>query len=122
MASPYEEQANAFKAKYMEMQRKLQKDIRPMIAKSGFFDPDKDNDEYVYQRYPITVRDAKGNDIGIANNEAEEKALLGVKQEPAKAVDVDVAKLVTANTPEVAPARRGRPPKAKSLDLPPNLE
>lgn len=108
---------NPMKAAYLEAQRKLKKDIRPMMARSGWYNPDKDPD-YVYQRYPITVRLPDGKEV-IAHTEAEEKKLLGIKDEPAKTVEVDIANLVSK---EVAPKKRGRPPKAAQAPLPPNLE
>jgi hypothetical protein len=110
--------ADQFKENYMEMQRKLQKDMRPMIARSGFYNPDGDKD-YEYQRYPFIIR-IDGKEVGIANNEAEEKAMLGVKQEPAKIAEVDISKL--AHVAEEPKREKRKYTKRETVKLPDNLE
>ena len=108
--------AEEFKKHYAEMQGKLKKDIRPMIARSGFYNPDNDM-ATEYQHYPRWVE--VGGKKVIAHNEQEENALLGVVTQPAKKVDVDIANI---QQPETVQVRRGRPPKAKTLDLPADLK
>ena|ERR1039458_6343552 len=82
---------NAEKAKQLARQRQLQRDIRPMIAKSGQYNPDADV-PYEYQRYPLLVK--VGDKEIKVYSEAEEKYALGIKVEPAKKVDVDITNLV----------------------------
>ena len=110
--------AEDFKKHYLEMQAKLKRDIRPMIARSGFYNPENDVTSE-YQHYPRWIDLPNGEKV-VVRSEDEEKTLLGITDKPAKAVDVDITNLVQ---PEVAiPIRRGRPPKAKSLDLPADLK
>ena len=110
--------AEEFKKHYLEMQAKLKRDIRPMIARSGFYNPENDVTSE-YQHYPRWIDLPNGEKV-VVRSEDEEKTLLGITDKPAKAVDVDITNLVQ---PEVAiPIRRGRPPKAKPLDLPTDLK
>src|ERR1017187_7478645 len=110
--------AEDFKKHYLEMQAKLKRDIRPMIARSGFYNPENDVTSE-YQHYPRWIDLPNGEKV-VVRSEDEEKTLLGITDKPAKAVDVDITNLVQ---PEAAiPIRRGRPPKAKSLDLPADLK
>ena len=110
--------AEEFKKHYLEMQAKLKRDIRPMIARSGFYNPENDVTSE-YQHYPRWIDLPNGEKV-VVRSEDEEKTLLGITDKPAKAVDVDITNLVQ---PEAAiPIRRGRPPKAKPLDLPADLK
>ena len=112
--------ANDFQKAYAEAQRKLAKDIRPMIARSGMYNPDNDP-EYVFQPFPETVKLPGGREV-IVNNQEVKDAVLKVIPLKTKPVDVDVAKLVNEQQTVAPAARRGRPPKAKATDLPANLE
>ena len=109
-------EASDFQKAYLEHQKKLQRDIRPMIARSGFYNPDNDTPAE-YQRYPLLVK--VGNKEIKVYSEEEEKAALNIKAEPAKKVDIDIANI---QQPEAVAIRRGRPPKAKPLDLPADLK
>src|SRR5450755_2909752 len=110
--------ADEFKKHYAEMQAKLKKDIRPMIARSGFYNPDNDV-AAEYQHYPRWIDLPDGTKV-VVNTEDEERARLGVTVKPAQAVDVDIANLKQSDA--IVPIRRGRPPKAKLLDLPSDLK
>ena len=91
-----------------------------MIARSGMYNPDNDP-EYVFQPFPETIKFPDGREI-IVQNQDEKDAILKRHQLKTKPVEVNVAELVTEQQSAPAQARRGRPPKAKSVDLPPNLE
>lgn len=110
------------RAKQIAHQRQLAKDIRSEIARSGWYEP-KNDPEYNYVPFPRWVEvwggDGKKKDVLVQNAE-EEKQVLGVKTEPAKAVTVDTNQL--EKIVQAAPAKRGRPPKAKAAPLPPTLE
>ena len=95
------------------------KDIRSFIARSKQYNPDMDV-EYVHQEYPKYVR-RDGAIIGVAHNADEEAKLLGVVETKAKPVAVDVAQAVTEGSQNAPAPKRGRPPKAKPLDLPADL-
>ena len=110
--------AEDFKKHYLEMQAKLKRDIRPMIARSGFYNPENDVTSE-YQHYPRWIDLPNGEKV-VVRSEDEEKTLLGITDKPAKAVDVDITNLVQPEA--IIPIRRGRPPKAKSLDLPADLK
>ena len=110
--------AEEFKKHYLEMQAKLKRDIRPMIARSGFYNPENDTTPE-YQHYPRWIDLPDGTKI-VVKSEEEENAKLGITTKPAKAVDVDITNIVQPET--VVPIRRGRPPKAKPLDLPTDLK
>ena len=110
--------SDEFREHYAKMQEKLKHDIRPMIARSGFYDPDS-NTTPEYQHYPRWIDLPDGTKV-VVKSEDEERAKLGVTAKPAKAVDVDIANL--KQTDAVIPIRRGRPPKAKPLDLPADLK
>ena len=112
--------ANEFQKAYMEAQRKLAKDVRPMIARSGMYNPDSDP-EYIWQPFPETIKYPDGREV-IVFSQDEKDAVLNRQPIEAKKVDVDVAALVNEQQPAAEPAKRGRPPKAKSVELPPNLE
>jgi len=112
--------ANDFQKAYLLEQRKLAKDIRPMIARSGMYNPDNDP-EYVFQPFPETIKFPDGREI-IVHNQDEKDAVLERHHLKTKPVEVDVAALVTEQQVKVSPVRRGRPPKVKAVDLPPNLE
>src|ERR1035437_3037696 len=107
-----------FQKTYLEHQKQLQRDIRPMIARSGQYNPEGDV-PYEYQHYPRWIDLADGKKV-VAKSEDEEKTLLGITDKPAKAVDVDITNIAQPET--VVPIRRGRPPKAKPLDLPEDLK
>ena len=107
-----------FQKHYAEMQAKLKRDIRPMIARSGFYNPDSDIPSE-YQHYPRWIDLPDGKKI-VVKSEAEEHAALGIKIAPAKKVDVDITSIAQETT--AIPVKRGRPPKAKPLDLPADLK
>ena len=110
-------EASDFQKAYLENQKKLQRDIRPMIARSGQYNPEGDI-PYEYQHYPRWVE--VGNRKVVVHNADEENALLGKVTQPAKAVNVDITNIV--QEPTVVPVKRGRPPKVKPLDLPADLK
>ena len=112
--------AEEFKKHYLEMQAKLKRDIRPMIARSGFYNPENDVTSE-YQHYPRWIDLPNGEKVVVRSEDEENDADFRCDPDkPAKAVDVDITNLVQ---PEAAiPIRRGRPPKAKSLDLPADLK
>jgi hypothetical protein len=111
--------ANEFQKAYIEAQKKLAKDIRPMIARSGMYNPEADP-EYVFQPFPETVKLPGGREV-IVNNQEEKDAVLKVTPLKAKAVDVDVATLVTKQQAE-PPRQKRKYTKRASTDLPANLE
>ena len=95
------------------------KDIRSFIARSKQYNPDLDV-EYVHQEYPKYVR-RDGAIIGVAHDADEEQKLLGVVETKAKPIAVDVAQAVTQGSQNAPAPKRGRPPKAKTIDLPADL-
>ena len=109
-------EASDFQKAYLEHQKKLQRDIRPMIARSGFYNPDNDTPAE-YQRYPLLVK--VGNKEIKVYSEAEEKAALGIKAEPAKKVDVDITNI---QQPTEVRIKRKYTKQAKPLDLPADLK
>ena len=111
-------EASDFQKAYLENQKKLQRDIRPMIARSGQYNPEADV-PYEYQHYPRWIDLPDGKKI-VVKSEAEEHAALGVKIAPAKKVDVDITNIAQEVT--TVPVKRGRPPKVKPLDLPADLK
>jgi hypothetical protein len=111
--------ANEFQKAYIEAQKKLAKDIRPMIARSGMYNPESDP-EYVFQPFPETVKLPGGREV-IVNNQEEKDSVLGTKPLQAKAVSVDVAKLINEQQAE-APRQKRKYTKRASTDLPANLE
>ena len=110
--------ANDYQKASLEAQKRLQKDIRPMIARSGMYNPENDP-EYVFQPFPEAIKLPNGREV-IVNNQEEKDSVLGIKPIQAKKVEVNVAEIVKEQQAAPAP-RRGRPPKAKSVDLPPDL-
>ena len=108
--------------KYLDMQEGLKRDIRPMMSRAMGYNPEadmyRDPHDFEYKEYPKWVK--KGDTSVIVQNREEENQLLGKKHEPAKKATVDIAQLVTE--PAKVPVRRGRPPKVKPADLPPNLD
>ena len=111
-------EASDFQKAYLENQKKLQRDIRPMIARSGQYNPEADIPSE-YQHYPRWIDLPNGTKI-VVKSEEEEQSKLGITAKPAKAVNVDIENI---QQPEaIVPVRRGRPPKAKSLDLPADLK
>ena len=109
---------NHERAKFLEKQKRLQKDIRSQIARSGFYNPDVDP-TYEFHPFPETIKLKNGHEV-IVYTQEEKDHLLGVKTEPPKKYDVDITNL----TQEAAPVavKRGRPPKVKPLDLPADLK
>ena len=95
------------------------KDIRSFIARSKQYNPDLDV-EYVHQEYPKYVR-RDGAIIGVAHNADEAAKLLGIVETKAKPVAVDVAQAVSEGSQNAPTPKRGRPPKAKAIDLPADL-
>jgi len=89
-----------------------------MIARSGQYNPEGDV-HTEYQQYPRWIDLPDGTKV-VVKTEDEEHAKLGTTAKPAKAVDVDIANLKQPDA--VIPIRRGRPPKAKPLDLPADLK
>src|ERR1017187_360616 len=85
--------AEDFKKHYLEMQAKLKKDIRPMIARSGQYNPENDV-SYEYQHYPRWIDVPGKTERVVVKSEDEEKALLSITDKPAKKVDVDITNLV----------------------------
>ena len=108
--------ASDFQKAFLREQEKLRRDIRPMIAKAGHYNPANDV-PYEYQRYPLMVK-VGDKEIKVYSKE-EENMALGIRAEPAKKVDVDIANI---QQPDKVAVRRGRPPKIKPLDLPADLK
>ena len=111
---------NHERAKQIATQQKLAKDIRSQIARSGQYNPESDP-VYEYVEFPKWARITIDGKLieKIVNTKSEENEFLGIKEAPAKQATVDIAALAQ---PEIAKAKRGRPPKAASIDLPANLE
>ena len=107
--------ATEFQKAYLEHQKKLQRDIRPMIARSGQYNPEGDVPNE-YQRYPLMVR-IGDKDIKVYSEEEENK-VLGIIAKPAKKVDVDIA-----NIPQPAEVhvKRKYTKRAQAADLPATL-
>ena len=106
------------RAKQIDKQNKLAKDIRSQIARNGFYNPEADP-IYEYREFPKWITCPDGRKL-IVNNKAEEAEHLGIKVEPAKTVTVDTNKL--EGVTQAAPAKRGRPKKVAVAPLPPNLD
>src|ERR1035437_4644550 len=109
--------AEEFKKHYLEMQAKLKRDIRPMIARSGFYNPENDSAPE-YQHYPRWIDLPDGKKV-VVKSEDEEKALLGITDKPAKAVDVDITNLAQ---PTEVHVKRKYTKKAAPVALPADLK
>ena len=110
--------AEDFKKHYLEMQAKLKKDIRPMIARSGQYNPENDV-SYEYQHYPRWIDIPGKAERVVVKSEDEEKALLGITDKPAKAVDVDITNLAQQTEVHV---KRKYTKKAAPVALPADLK
>ena len=108
--------ASDFQKAFLREQEKLRRDIRPMIAKAGHYNPANDV-PYEYQRYPLMVR-IGDKDIKVYSEEEENK-VLGIIAKPAKKVDVDIA-----NIPQPAEVhvKRKYTKRATPLPLPADLK
>ena len=112
---------NHERAKRMAMMKKLEKDIRPTIARANGYNPDGDYIGTDYKPYPtwVHIKQPDGTTRSVvAQNKFEHDQLLGKKPEPAKIKTVEITEPEQAEPVKI---RRGRPPKAK-VELPQNLE
>ena len=109
--------AEDFKKHYLEMQERLKKDIRPMIARSGQYNPENDTSSE-YQHYPRWIDLPDGKRV-VVKSEDEEKFLLGITEKPAKAVDVDITNLTQ---PTEVHVKRKYTKKAVPVALPADLK
>ena len=111
------------RAKRIAEERRNAVDIRKRIARSGWYNPETDNpDTSHHTEYPKWVYPKGAGEEGrIVQNRDEEHRLMGTKPAPAKSVAVDIADLGQQQSVPVA-AKRGRPSKAKAVELPANLE
>ena len=111
------------RAKRIAEERRNKIDIRKRIARSGWYNPENDDPstdnhtEYPKWIFPNGV----GKEGRIVQNRDEEHKAMGTKPAPAKSVSVDIADLGQQQPVPVA-AKRGRPSKAKAVELPANLE
>src|ERR1035437_5757830 len=110
--------AEEFRKHYAEMQAKLKRDIRPMIARSGFYNPDNDVASE-YQHYPRWIDVPGKTERVVVKSEDEEKALLEITDKPAKKVDVDITNLVQ---PSEVHVKRKYTKKAATVALPADLK
>ena len=117
------ELVNMERAKRLVEERQNKVDIRQRIAKSGWWDPSKDDPDTSYHtEYPKWVYpEGAGTGGLIVQNRDEEHKVMGTKPAPAKPVTVDIADL-GQQQPVPVQAKRGRPPKAKAAELPANLD
>ena len=111
------------RAKRIAEERRNAVDIRKRIARSGWYNPETDNpDTSHHTEYPKWVYPkGAGTEGRIVQNRDEEHKVMGTTPAPAKSVAVDIADLGQQQSVPVA-AKRGRPPKAKAVELPANLE
>src|ERR1035437_5407748 len=107
-----------FQKTYLEHQKQLQRDIRPMIARSGQYNPEGDV-TYEYQHYPRWIDVPGKTERVVVKSEDEEKALLGITDKPAKKVDVDITNLVQ---PSEVHVKRKYTKKAATVALPADLK
>src|ERR1035437_6727653 len=107
-----------FQKTYLEHQKQLQRDIRPMIARSGQYNPEGDV-PYEYQHYPRWIDVPGKTERVVVKSEDEEKALLGITDKPAKAVDVDITNLAQ---PTEVHVKRKYTKKAAPVALPADLK
>ena len=112
--------AEDFKKHYLEMQAKLKRDIRPMIARSGFYNPENDVTSE-YQHYPRWIDLPNGEKV-VVRSEDEEKTLLGITDKPAKAVDVNVTDLSHLLKPTEVHVKRKYTKKVAPVALPADLK
>ena len=110
--------AEEFKKHYLEMQAKLKRDIRPMIARSGSYNPENDSTQE-YQHYPRWIDVPGKTERVVVKSEDEEKSLLGITDKPAKAVDVDITNLTQ---PTEVHVKRKYTKKAAPVALPADLK
>lgn len=106
-----------FQKTYLEHQKQLQRDIRPMIARSGQYNPEGDV-TYEYQHYPRWIDLPDGKRV-VVKSEDEEKAFLGITDKPAKKVDVDITNIAQPNEVHV---KRKYTKKAAPVALPADLK
>ena len=114
---------NLERAKRIAEERRNKIDIRKRIARSGWYSPENDDpDTSHHTEYPKWVYPEGAGTTGrIVQSRDEEHKAMGTKPEPAKPVSVDIADLGKQQSVPVQ-AKRGRPPKAKAVELPANLE
>lgn len=108
------------KAKQIIQNEKLRKDVRPQIARANGYNPEDQYKDWEHKPYPTWVKLPNGDSV-IANNKTEHDALLGTKHVKAESVSVNIETLGNQH-PEQVKVRRGRPPKAKPVDLPKDLD
>ena len=108
--------ASDFQKAFLREQEKLKRDIRPMIAKAGHYNPANDV-PYEYQRYPLMVK-VGDKEIKVYSKE-EENMALGIRPEPAKKVDVDIANIPQT---EAVHVKRKYTKRAAPLPLPADLK
>lgn len=111
------------RAEKIAHQNSLKRDIRSQIARSGWYkSPEGDHPNPEYQEFPkLVYLDEARTKYVLVHNSDEEDQVLNRKEtrSPPKAQAVNINELVKADSaPE---KRRGRPPKAKPQDLPPDL-
>lgn len=110
--------ANKFQEAFLEAQKKLQRDIRPMIARSGMYNPENDT-PYEYRHYPRWIDVPGKTERVVVKSEDEEKSLLGITDKPAKKVDVDITNLTQ---PTEVHVKRKYTKKAAPVSLPADLK
>ena len=110
--------ANEFQKAFLEAQKKLQRDIRPMIARSGMYNPENDT-PYEIQHYPRWIDVPGKTERVVVKSEDEENALLGITDKPAKKVDVDITNLAQ---PTEVYVKRKYTKKAAPVALPADLK
>ena len=117
------ELVNMERAKRLVEERQNKVDIRQRIAKSGWWDPTKDDPDTSYHtEYPKWIYPGGPGSKGkLVDNRHEENHFMGIKEKPAKPVTVDIADL-GQQQPVPVQAKRGRPPKAKAAELPANID